>query len=430
VSLPLTKVCDAADWFDPEMLHVVREELREPPRFHRKQWEFALVFQALERLGLLGPACDGLALGGGRERLLYAVAPRVRRLLVTDLYAPDTTWKEARTDDPDSYVREGAPFAVDLRALQVRRMDMRELELPDRAFDFAYSCCAIEHIGTEADFAHHLREVHRVLRPGGAYVFTTEFHYGQETVADPQNFVFGVEALRALLASNPLLPEAECRSALAPHRANLPLPEDIGQLFAAGGLGGLLRELPHVQLLRGALPHSSASVVLRKVEDAGRRAPMEFPGLGEAQEFLAEAVGDYRRWLEGTTLPLEPFGYLGGRSPYLNEGAAPAAGTAAPPLFHTRYAWLGGGRRRFELRVHPSAQHSRLEVRVHRQRTFGCGRVEAVATARIDLAEVPVQAHLTVDVDPDSSYAFLGEFVEGACRVRDLSTQVGAAGAA
>lgn len=411
--LPLTKVCDAADWFDPEILRIVREELREPPRFHRKQWEYALVFHALGRLGLLQPGCDGLVLGGGRERLLYAVAPRVRHLMVTDLYAPDTTWKEARTEDPERYVREGAPFQADLRGLQVRRMDMREIALPDGAFDFAYSCCAIEHIGLEGDFARHLREVHRVLRPGGAYVFTTEFHYGAETMADPENYVFGVDALRALLAESPLAPEAACWSGIAAHAANRPLPEDVGQLFAAGALGGLLRELPHVQLLRGGRPHSSAAIVLRKEGTAAARASIEFPGLPDAQRFLDEAVEDYRRWLEASTLPLDPLGY--------SDGATPSA----PSLFHTRYAWLGGGRRRFTMNLQPAAGNGRVELRVHRQRTFGGGRVEAAASARVDLSGAPVEAHVTVDVDADSSYAFLGEFVTGGCGVRELLARVG-----
>lgn len=409
MSLPLTRVCDAADWFDPEILRIAREELREPARFHRKQWEFALVFHALDRLGLLGPGRDGLVLGGGRERLLYAVAPRVRHLMVTDLYSPDTTWKEARTEDPERYVREGAPFEVELGGLQVRRMDMRELALPDGAYDFAYSCCAIEHIGAEAEFARHLREVHRVLRPGGAYVFTTELHYGAETVADPENYVFGTEALRALLAESPLVADEACWSGLAPHAANRPLPEDLGRLFTAGALGGLLRELPHVQLLRGGLPHSSAAFVLRKAAPAGARGPIEFPGLPDAQRFLRAAVGDYRRWLEASTLPLDPFGYMDGPP-------------APPVLFHTRYAWLGGGRRRFTLTLEPGAGSGRLELRVHRQRTFGRGRVERAAEAQADLANGRTEVDLTLDVDADSSYAFVGEFVTGGCGQRELST--------
>lgn len=419
MSLPLTKVCDAADWFDPEMLRIVREELREAPRFHRKQWEFALVFHALDRLGFLAGGRQGLVLGGGRERLLYAVAPRVRRLLVTDLYSPQTTWAEARTDDPERYVRVDAPFDCDLRALEVRRMDMRELALPDAAFDFAYSCCAIEHIGTEEDFARHLREVARVLRPGGAYVFTTEFHYGSETLADPENYVFGVDGLRALLASSPLATDAACCAGLAHHAANRPFPEDVGRLFAAGALGGLLSELPHVQLLRGGVPHSSAVIVLRKDGAAG--APIEFPALGESQRFLAEAVAEYRRWLESSTLPLDPFGYMGRPSPC--AGADPTAADGAT-LFHTRYAWLGAGRRRFSLGLRP-AGGGRLELRVHRQRTFGAGRVEAAAETAVDLAAAPVEAHVTVDVEADSSYAFLGEVRGRGCPVSDLVTTVG-----
>jgi SAM-dependent methyltransferase len=409
MSLPLTKVCDAADWFDADVLRIVRDELRETPRFHRKQWEFALVFRALQRLGLLERSHEGLVLGGGRERLLYAVAPRVRRLLVTDLYAPDTTWSEARTDDPDRYVREGAPFAADLGALEVRRMDMRELALPDAAFDFAYSCCAIEHIGTEADFAFHLCEVARVLRPGGAYVFTTEFHHGRETLRDPGNFIFGTDALRALVTGGPLICEAECASALAPHRANLPLPEDLGQLFDSGGLAGLLRELPHVQLLRGGLPFSSVVIVLRKT--GGPRPPgLSFPGLAEAQEVLAEGIADYRRWLEASVLPLEPRGYL--------------APSPEGPLFHTRYTWLGGGRRRFTLRLQPGVGPARLELHVHRLRTSGGGIAEPAAQSHVDLLDAAVEAHLTVDVDPDSMYAFVGEVVSGDCRARALATTV------
>ena len=38
------KICDAADWFDPEIKSIIEKELKEPARFHRKQWEFAMIF--------------------------------------------------------------------------------------------------------------------------------------------------------------------------------------------------------------------------------------------------------------------------------------------------------------------------------------------------------------------------------------------------
>jgi SAM-dependent methyltransferase len=422
VSLPLSKVCDAADWFDPGFMRIVGQELRELPRFHRKQWEFAMVFQALAARGLLHGSAEGLALGGGRERLLYALAPHVAGLVVTDLYAPDTSWAESRTDDPVRFVREGAPFPVDTSRLHPLRMDMRRLELPAGRFDFAYSCCAIEHIGEDEDFAGHLREVHRVLRPGGVYVFTTEFHHGQGTIQDPQNYVFDAEALQGLLGASPLAPEAECSSGLAPHRANFPLPEEVGRTFAAGALAPLMEALPHVQLLRGGLPHCSAVFVLVKDDAAIRTREVAFPGLEPARRFLSGAVEEYRDWLQRSDLPLVPAAYLpAGTLPSLEPGAV--SSSSARMLFHTQYVWLGGGRRRFEVTFRAAFGHGRLEVRLHRQRTLGRGEVATVARSLVPIGGGTVRATLDLDVEPDSSYAALGEFTEGGGPVQGLEVR-------
>src|SRR5512135_1736049 len=102
----MSKMCDAADWFRPELLEIITNELREVPRFHRKQWESAMIFLALRRLGKLRPANTGLSMGGGKELILYALAPHVRQLVVTDLYDMQTDWDCAKTDDPDTFIRK------------------------------------------------------------------------------------------------------------------------------------------------------------------------------------------------------------------------------------------------------------------------------------------------------------------------------------
>ena len=61
----------------------------------------------------LGPDAVGLSMGAGKERLLYAVAHNVRRVVATDLYDPGTEWDKARTADPDRYIKEDKPFPVD-----------------------------------------------------------------------------------------------------------------------------------------------------------------------------------------------------------------------------------------------------------------------------------------------------------------------------
>ena len=70
-------MCDAADWFDPEFERIILHELEEEPRFHRKQWEFAQIFRTLQTLGFLSAKSRGLSMGGGKERLSYAVLGEV-----------------------------------------------------------------------------------------------------------------------------------------------------------------------------------------------------------------------------------------------------------------------------------------------------------------------------------------------------------------
>ena len=64
------KVCDVGDWFDPEFSDIVSQELREIPRFHRKQWEFAAKYQLLRRAGVVRRDACGISFGAGRELLL------------------------------------------------------------------------------------------------------------------------------------------------------------------------------------------------------------------------------------------------------------------------------------------------------------------------------------------------------------------------
>ena len=74
----LSKICDAADWFDTDFHSIILNELKEPPRFHRKQWEFAMIFLTLNKLGFLNENMKGLSLGGGNERVLYSIAQHVK----------------------------------------------------------------------------------------------------------------------------------------------------------------------------------------------------------------------------------------------------------------------------------------------------------------------------------------------------------------
>jgi hypothetical protein len=104
------KVCDIADWFTQDLDRIIANEIRELPRFHRKQWEFAKIFQTLRDMGVLHPDSVGISFGAGRERLMYALAPHVGRLWASDQYDQDSNWWNARTADIDAYIRDNPPF--------------------------------------------------------------------------------------------------------------------------------------------------------------------------------------------------------------------------------------------------------------------------------------------------------------------------------
>ena len=58
--------------------------LGQAPRYHRKQWEYVYVLQALWERGLLAPGRSGLGFGVGREPLAAVMAASGCRILATD----------------------------------------------------------------------------------------------------------------------------------------------------------------------------------------------------------------------------------------------------------------------------------------------------------------------------------------------------------
>lgn len=427
-----SKICDAADWFDPEVCDIISEELKEPARFHRKQWEFAMIFRSLQSLGMLHPGTLGLSMGGGKERLLYSIARHVKHLVVTDLYDPQTTWDCARTEDPDMYIKTDKPFDVDDTKIRALRMDMRALDFPDESFDFAYSTCAIEHIGGREDFLQHLNEVHRVLKDGGVYVLTTEFHFGGEVIADPENFIFSPTYLRDLFLQCRLAPEPRFDARITPHNVNRPLPTQIMNLcYGCEEVipHQLFEQIPHVQLLRGRHPFSAALFVLKKSATEERPKDIIFDGFESSKELLDSGVEEYRNTLDSHQVHINPFSALPRRSSRFFADHAEFfreemnARSGSPEVFHSDYFWFGSGFREFEvtLHVHDVTVEGSIELRIHRYRTLASTVVDCVAEEVVDVKERgSIKRVLRIGVDDDSCYAILAHVRNGQCMFNDI----------
>lgn len=179
LSRQYVKFCDLRDFDDPAIRDAIRAIVpgREPKaELERKLWEFAMLALFLEDTDMLREDAKVLAVGAGREPVLFWLANRVGRVVATDIYGQGefgTDHREAdisMLQDPGSH----APFPFRKERLEVLQMDARRLDFPDASFDVVYSLSSIEHFGSPAEIAQSAREMGRVLRPGGYAVVVTE----------------------------------------------------------------------------------------------------------------------------------------------------------------------------------------------------------------------------------------------------------------
>ena len=258
--LGLQKVCDIHDFFHPEIDHILRKELKSVPFGSRRAWEFAMIFRALQKKGKLHAEAGGLAMGAGTERLIYSIARHARRTVVTDLYTPDSSWVGVRTTNPRQLVMSKAPWPIDAARIDALAMDMRDLKFPENSFDFCWSTGAFEHIGDDEDFRRHFSEVHRVLRPGGVYAFTTAVVFGPQSLRIPHNHYFHPQHLIDLLHESPLHAEPEFDCRVTDHLFNRP---HIERFQDYGFPAGQQVSKPVISFRRGALLTANVMVLTK-----------------------------------------------------------------------------------------------------------------------------------------------------------------------
>jgi SAM-dependent methyltransferase len=180
-----SRVCTQAQleepWF-PKWCEV----LGVPAVPHRKSWEFTYIPEVLETLGLLEPGHRGLGFGVGREPLVAAFATRGVEVLATDLEASAREaggW--ARTgqlaSSLESMMRPDICDPAKFKELvSWQPVDMRAIPADLAGFDFCWSACSLEHLGTLAAGLEFIERSVDTLRPGGIAVHTTEFNLSSD----------------------------------------------------------------------------------------------------------------------------------------------------------------------------------------------------------------------------------------------------------
>ena len=148
---------------------------------HRKVWEFAYILAALRAKGMLLSGKRGLGFGTGHEPLPSVLASVGAHVMATDAPAElksssrwadngqwtkdvEDLWKPALVQKEDFFLR-----------VQHRPIDMNAIPTDLRGYDFSWSACALEHLGSiKLGFAF-IQNSLDTLKPGGVAVHTTEF---------------------------------------------------------------------------------------------------------------------------------------------------------------------------------------------------------------------------------------------------------------
>ena len=161
-------------------------QLRTPVVFHRKMWELSYVLQAVFENGHMRPGARGLGFGCGVEPLPSYLASHGGSITVTDLPAGDARalgW--AATNQQVTSLDQAYHAALVSREAFERNVSLREVDMnaiPDdlTGYDFCWSVCALEHLGTIQKGLDFVRNTLATLRPGGLSVHTLEFNINPE----------------------------------------------------------------------------------------------------------------------------------------------------------------------------------------------------------------------------------------------------------
>jgi len=182
-----SQLCTSSQFEEQTYERLCREIAQEKLR-HRKQWEYIYILRALEQFGKMKPGAEGLGFGCGKEPLAAVMAGRGCRVMCTDISPPnggDGYW--GSTSVKDFFYGGICAWDVFERSVQFRQVNMNEIPSDLGQYDFVWSSCALEHLGSLKHGADFVQASIKNLKIGGLAVHTTEFNITEadETLETP-----------------------------------------------------------------------------------------------------------------------------------------------------------------------------------------------------------------------------------------------------
>jgi hypothetical protein len=212
-SLLASRLCTEAQLTSPEFLQWVArlqkrsmDETGHLKHLHRKLWEWCFICETLQNSGMLAPRKRGLGFAVGKEPLAACFAGQGCEIVATDLdtdQARETGWSDSLQHAhhlEDLYRAHLCDETAFQERVSFRSVDMNDIPPDITGFDFVWSSCAFEHLGSIEKGQAFIYRMMDCLKPGGIAVHTTEFNLSsnKETLAEGVTVLFRRRDINAI----------------------------------------------------------------------------------------------------------------------------------------------------------------------------------------------------------------------------------------
>ncbi len=231
----------------------------------RKVWEWAYIIRVLEHYNCLQSGKTGLGFAVGTEPLVSYFASTGAKVLASDLSAEDVAAGVWISTQQNAGGNLEALFQANLCTKEqfdhnVRYQSINMNKLPEGLgkYDFCWSSCAIEHVGSLTLSKEFLKNMLEHLKPSGIAVHTIEFNLSSntDTIEDGDAVIFrkcDIEEMKAYFLAHGCTMETSYNRGTSEADAAI----DIAPYFSKGA--------PlHINLVLDGYASTSFAIVVQK----------------------------------------------------------------------------------------------------------------------------------------------------------------------
>lgn len=177
-----SRPCTYNELISPAFLRWTSEIHESSQDIRRKIWEFDFILDTLFHAGMLSSGKKGLGFAVGQEPLPALFCKYGCEILATDLdstSAAEKGWVESNQHS-ESKATLYNPGICDQKIFEekctFRAVDMTNIPNDLTEYDFIWSSCALEHLGSIRNGKQFIYDSLECLKPGGVAVHTTEYN--------------------------------------------------------------------------------------------------------------------------------------------------------------------------------------------------------------------------------------------------------------